>query len=94
MKTLVDELNSCCCPLDTVTLFIVVPVDGAVDDSVAVTVNGVFMEVKDAARDVKSGITVPPDVLAETTVPDEFIIWAPTDEDGVMMALWLRFVIV
>lgn len=92
MNTLVDELNSCCCPL--ATLFIVVPVGAAVDDRVAVTVNGVLIEVNDAARDVKSGITVPPDVLAETTVPAELIIWAPTDEDGVMMALWLRFVIV
>lgn len=94
MKTLVDGLNSCCCPLATVTLFIVVPVGGAVDDSVAVTVSGVFIDVNDAALDVKSGITVPPAVLAETTVPAEFIICAPTDEDGVMMALWLRFVIV
>lgn len=53
-----------------------------------------MIEVNDAARDVNKGITVPPAVLAETTVPAEFIIWAPPDEDGVMMALWLRFVIV
>lgn len=73
----------------------VVPVGGTTDDRVAVTVKGVLLiDVNEAAREVKSGITVPPAVLAETTVPAEFIIWAPPDEDGVMMALWLRFVIV
>lgn len=55
-------------------MLIVVPDGGAVDVSVAVTVNGVLIDVNDAARDVKSGITVPPDVFAETTVPAEFII--------------------